>query len=107
MKSTPARLTQLGHARLEFALTVAVTGVLITLALGALTRLQELGNEARRVTDSSQHAAASAVMQAHCQMPASSQASATDCPPPCPDFPPATPKPGTAPSPDHLARSCP
>ena len=90
MKSTPARLTELGHARLEFALTVAVTGVLITLALGALTRLQELGNEARRVTDSSQRAAASAVMQVHCL-----------------DFPPATPKPGTAPSPDHLARSCP
>ena len=106
MKSTPARLPQLGHARLEFALTVAVTGVLITLALGALTRLQELGNEARRVSDSSQHAAASAAMQARCQMQANSQAPATDCPP-CPDFPPATPKPGTAPSQALPARSCP
>ena len=53
-------------ARLEFAITVAVTGVLIALALGALSRLQLLGDEARRLTLAAEQAAASAVLTARC-----------------------------------------
>jgi hypothetical protein len=53
-------------ARLEFALAVAVGGVVLTLALNQLTQLQSLGHEARDQTVAAQRRAASAIVQARC-----------------------------------------
>jgi hypothetical protein len=95
-----------GLAKLEFALTVGVSSTIVALALATLSDLQIAGNEARRITVAAQQAAASAVHDAHCLMPHNESAPAGDCPP-CPTFPSATPKPGTAPSPIFPDRSCP
>ena len=64
MHRTPPH--QHGLAQLEFALSVAVIGVLIALALMALSRLQLLGDEAVRLTQASAQATASAVQMARC-----------------------------------------
>jgi hypothetical protein len=64
MHRTPLRPH--GMAQLEFALSVAAIGVLIALALAALSRLQLLGNEAVRLTQASAQATASAVQMARC-----------------------------------------
>jgi hypothetical protein len=79
-------------AKLEFAVSVAVTSVLVALALGALSRLQVLGDEAVRLTTASQQSTASAAQLTHCtnhQVPLS------------------TPQPGTAASALVPSRSCP
>jgi hypothetical protein len=82
-------------AKLEFAVSVAVIGTLVALALGALSRLQLLGDEALRLTTASQQSTASAVQLTRCtnQVPLS------------------TPQPGTAASPllprSVPSRSCP
>ena len=55
-----------GLALLEFALGVAVAGVLLALALNALSGLQLLGDEARRVTLASKQAAASSTQALRC-----------------------------------------
>jgi Tfp pilus assembly protein FimT len=60
------RRPQRGLAKLEFAVSVAVIGVLVTLALGALSRLQLLGDEALRLTTASLQATASAVQLTRC-----------------------------------------
>ena len=86
----PQPPAQRGVAKLEFAITVAVIGVLVALALGALSRLQLLGDEAVRLSTASLQSSASAVQQARCGSPVSSP----------------TPQPGTAASP-LLPRSVP
>ena len=85
-------------AQLEFALSVAVAGVLIALALTALSNVQVLGDAAVRVTQASQQAAASAAWQAQCAM-------TPDAPAPTELF--TTPQPGTAASSPIRPRSCP
>lgn len=80
-------------AKLEFALAAATLGVLITLALAALSRLQLLGDEASRVSLAAEHSAASAAQTAL-------QAA------PCAPVPAPTQQPGTAASPPVSPRSC-
>jgi Tfp pilus assembly protein PilX len=80
-------------AKLEFALTAATVGVLITLALAALSRLQLLGDAARRVSLASEQSAASAARTAL-------QAA------PCAPVSLPTQQPGTAASPPVSPRSC-
>ncbi len=100
MLRTPPR--QRGLARLEFALSVAAASVLIALALSALSRVQVLGDEAVRVTQASQQAAASAAWQAQCALTPDAPAIA----PTSTEFP-TTPQPGTAASSPIHPRSCP
>ena len=96
-------------AQLEFALAVAVAGVLIALALGALSNMQVLGDEAVRVTQASQQAAEAASRQAQCALTPNAPdapASAAGCAP-CPTESLTTPQPGTAASTPIRPRSCP
>jgi hypothetical protein len=85
---------QHGLAKLEFALGVAASGVLIALALAALADLQLLGNAARRVSLAAEHNAASAAQTALQSAP-------------CAPVSPSTPQQGTAASPSASLRSCP
>jgi hypothetical protein len=80
-------------AKLEFALSAATVGVLITLALGALSRLQGVGDAARRVSLAAEQSGASAARTAL-------QAA------PCTPVPESTQQPGTAASPPVFPRSC-
>ena len=89
---------QHGMAQLEFALAVAVAGVLIALALTALSNMQVLGDEAVRVTQASLQATASAAQQAQCALTPEA---------PAPTESPTTPQPGTAASIPIRPRSCP
>lgn len=57
---------QRGLSRLEFALAVAVGGVVLTLALDRLAQLQSLGLAARDQTVAAQQRSASALAQARC-----------------------------------------
>jgi Tfp pilus assembly protein PilX len=91
----PRRRAQRGLARLEFALAVAASGVLITLALTALSDLQLLGDAARRVSLSTEQSAASAAQTALRSAPCAHPVS------------PSTPQQGTAASPSASLRSCP
>jgi hypothetical protein len=70
---------------------VAVSSALIALALGALSRMQLLSDEALRLTTASQQATASAVRLTRCTTEVS----------------PPTPQPGTAASHPVPPRSCP
>jgi hypothetical protein len=81
MNRPPRRLQ--GLALLEFALGMAVAGVLITLALGALSHLQLLGDEARRVTIANNQAAASSTQMLRCELRPGRRAPPADCFP-CP-----------------------
>jgi Tfp pilus assembly protein FimT len=94
--------TQRGLAKLEFAVSVAVIGVLVALALGALSRLQLLGDEAQRLTRTSLQATASAVQAAMQTTPQTTPQTA-----PCADLSSPTPQPGTAASTPIPPRSCP
>ncbi len=69
-----------GTARLEFALVVAVTGVIVVLALSRLGELQVLGRDVQHQTVAAQERAASALNQARC--PATTAASAAQLPSP-------------------------
>jgi hypothetical protein len=53
-------------AKLEFALVVAATGVITTLALDRLAGLQALGRDVQRQTAAAQQRAASALALARC-----------------------------------------
>ena len=64
-----------GVAKLEFALMVAVIGVIGMLALSALADLQVLGRDAQRQTAAAQQRAISALNQARC--PAHTASNAT------------------------------
>ena len=94
-------------AQLEFALSVAVAGVLIALALTALSNMQVLGDEAVRVTQASLQATASAAQQAQCALTPDAPASTASCAPSCPTESLTTPQPGTAASTPIRPRSCP
>jgi hypothetical protein len=96
--TAPAPLRQHGLAKLEFALSVAVAGVLITLALTALSNMQVLGDAAVRVTQASQQSAAAAARQAQCALTPGA---------PAPTESLTTPQPGTAASTPIRPRSCP
>jgi hypothetical protein len=85
-----------GTAQLEFALTVAASGVLIALALWALADLKILGDAARQVSLASEQSAASAAQTALQAQPSA----------PCAPVPPSTPQPGTAASHSASLRSC-
>ena len=85
LSRTPHRRAARGTARLEFALVVAATGVIIVLALSRLGELQVLGRDVHRQTVAAQERAASALSQARC--PATTAASAAQLPSavfPCP-----------------------
>lgn len=97
--SPPTR--QHGLSRLEFALAVAVAGVVLTLALNRLTELQSLGHQARDQSVSAQQRSASALAQARCglermpspnaDLPASTTPDRRPDPCPQPDSTPRTP----------------
>ncbi len=102
----PLQRRQRGLAPLEFALGVAVAGVLITLALNALGPLKWLGDEARRVTIASNQAAASSTHMLHCELAPPGRSVPADCAP-CAPVPSLMPTPGTAASTFPPSRSCP
>ena len=84
-------------AKLEFALAVVVAGVAASMALSALSGLQSLGHEARRVTLATELAAASATRQVQCLLPPRAAANRAACAS-CNTSFTASPQPGSAPS---------
>jgi len=84
-KMAMALVPVLRTARIEFALTLIVIGIGVSIALG---RLDELQAAARRVVDqlgATQNRAASNLDQAHCVFPfAASGAASSPCPSPTP-----------------------
>ena len=105
MSSLPRRPH--GLALLEFALGVAVAAVLLALALGSVSRLKLLGDEARRVSIASQQAAASATRLLQCELPRGASSAPPGCPPCAPVSPVMPPPSGTAASTPSLSHSCP
>ena len=91
-----------GIARLEFALTVVVLGVMAAFALDRIAQLQGSAQGARLETTAAISRSAAALDEARCAVPAATAASA-----PNPITPAQAPSTGTASRVDSPVHSCP